>query len=78
MFSVFVVHSCPFRGRSPLNFPENPLSVKYVRDENPTACCNKVLDEVFGVRLAVGHAPAEGKVVLEDFMAHVHEDGIHT
>lgn len=61
-----------------LNFPENLLSVENVGDKNPTAGCKKVLDEVFGVGLAVNHAPAEGEVVLKHFVTDVHKDGVHT
>lgn len=61
-----------------LDFPENSLSVEDVGDNNPQRCGNNILDEVLGVRLAVDHAPPERKVVLKHFVAHIHEDGVHT
>ena len=61
-----------------LNFPENLLPVEHVGDEDPTGSGHKVLGEVLGVGLAVGHAPTEGEVLLKHFMADVHEDGVHT
>lgn len=61
-----------------LNFPENLLSVEHVGDEDPTGRSHEVLGEVLGVGLAVGHSPTEGEVLFEHFVAHVHEDGVHT
>lgn len=61
-----------------LKFQENLLSVKHIGDEDPTRSCYEVLGQVVRVGLAVAHLPAEGEVVTKDFMAHVHEDGVHT
>lgn len=61
-----------------LNFPENLLSVEQVGDEDPTGSSHKVLGEVLSMGLAVGHSPTEGEVLLKHFMAHVHQDGVHT
>lgn len=61
-----------------LNSKENLLSVQKIGDEDPTRCCYEVLGQVVSVGLAVAHLPAEGEVVPEHFMAHVHEDGVHT
>lgn len=61
-----------------LNFPENFLSVEHVGDEDPTQSSHEILGEVLGVGLAVGHSPTEGEVLLKHFMAHIHQDGVHT
>lgn len=61
-----------------LNFPENLLSVEQVGDQDPTGSSHEVLGQVFGVGLAVDHAPAEGEVVLKHFVTHVHKYGVHT
>ncbi len=78
MSSGIVVWMSHRLGAPPLNFPENFLSVEHVGDEDPTGSSYKVLGEVLGVGLAVGHAPTEGEVLLKHFMAHVHKDGVHT
>lgn len=61
-----------------LNFPENLLFVKQIGDDDPAGSGHKVLNEMLSMGLAVGHAPAEGKVVLKHFVAHVHKYGVHT
>ena len=61
-----------------LYLPEDSFLVQNVGDEDPAGGSHQVLGEVLGVRLAVGHAPAEGEVLLQHFMADVDQDGVHT
>lgn len=69
VFSLWLQH---------LNLPEDFLSVKHIGDEHPNRSGHKVLGQVLSVGLAVGHSPAEGEVALKHFMAHIHENGVHT
>jgi len=60
-----------------LNFPEDLLPVEQEGDEDPAGSGEEILGEVLAVGLAVGHAPTEGEVIREHFVAHIDQDGVH-
>lgn len=60
------------------DFPKNLLFIENVGNEHPDSSGNNVLNEMLFVRLVVLQPPLEGKVVVEDLVAHVHQNRIHS
>lgn len=62
----------------PSDFPKNLLFIENVGNEHPDSSGDDVLNEMLFVRLVVLQPPLEGKVVMEDLVAHVHQNRIHS